>query len=107
MPALICGSGAEPAITPIGGCPPSTAATAGPAPLNGMCVMSTLARTLNRFSPVRCGVVPLPAEANASLSVFALASSSASVFAGKSACTTMRFGCEATIASGMKSFSPS
>ena len=70
-----------------------------------MCVMSTLARTRNRFSAVRCGVVPEEGEAKASFSVRASCSSSASVRAGNAALTTMKFGCEATTAIGVKSLS--
>ena len=67
--------------------------------------MSTFARTRNRFSAVRCGVVPEEGEAKASFCVRAICSSSASVRAGKLALTTMKFGCEATTAMGVKSFS--
>jgi len=41
----------------------SAAAAAGPAPRKWIGVMSSRATTLNRFSPVRCGVVPLPGVA--------------------------------------------
>ena len=105
LPDLRCGIGAVPAIEPIGGSPPSTAAAAGPAPRNGTCVISTLARTLKRFSAVRCGVVPLEGEAKASFCVRAICSSSARVRAGNAALTTMKLGCDATTATAMKSFS--
>ena len=63
LPALTCGKGPEIAIEPTGGSPETTATTAWPAPRKWMGVMLSLPTTLNRFSPVRCGVVPRPGEA--------------------------------------------
>jgi len=40
-------------MQPIGGSPESRPATAGPAPLNGTCVMSAFQRTWKRLTAVR------------------------------------------------------
>ena len=90
-------------MQPIGGSPASSPATAGPAPLNGTCVASAFQRTWNRFSAVRCGVVPAPGEANASLPFAIAFLSSSSVRAGNAALTSTMFACRATTAIGRRS----
>jgi hypothetical protein len=104
---LIFDIGAGPAVEPIGGWPPGRPATAGPAPLKGTWVMSAFQRTWNRFSAVRCGVVPAPGEANASLSFITCCRSSSRLFAGKEALITMMFACWATTDTAVRSFTGS
>src|SRR6266508_6159405 len=107
LPALIWGRGPEIAIEPTGGSPATTATTAGPAPRKWIGVMLSLPTTLKRFSPVRCGVVPLPGEAYANFEVLARLKNSARVFAGRLAFTKIMLGGDATAAVGMKSRSAS
>src|SRR5258706_15747307 len=101
LPALMFDIGPEPAMQPIGGSPLSRPATAGPAPLKGMWVMSAFHREWNRFTAVRCGVVPAPGEAKASLFESTCLRSSSSVFAGNEALTSTMLACCATIAMGI------
>ena len=107
LPDLTKGSGVARAPAPMLGSPATTAAADGPAPRKWIAGMSSFANTLNRFSAVRCGVVPLPGEAKASLPPLATASSSARFFACTLGCTKIRFACLATTATGMKSRSAS
>ena len=59
------------------------------------------------FSPVRWGVVPLPGEANAIFLPLDSLMCSGSVRAGMLAFTKIMFGCDAGIATAMKSRSAS
>lgn len=63
----------------------------------------SLAVKLNRFSAVRCGVVPLPGVANAMGVVRAAAINSGNVRAGRLGCDTMTLGWVATMVTGRKS----
>ena len=50
------------AVRPIGTCPAATASMAGAALLYGICVTSSPAINFSRRSPVKCGVLPAPAD---------------------------------------------
>ena len=63
LPDRTNGMAAVTASDPTGGSPATTAAAAGPAPLKCTAGTSTLPSARNRFSAVRCGVVPLPGDA--------------------------------------------
>src|SRR2546429_8666101 len=62
LPSLICGTAGGNEVKAMGVCPASVAPTAKPALLKGTCTRS---RPSNRrkCSPMRCGGVPVPGEA--------------------------------------------
>ncbi|MCY1245587.1 hypothetical protein D9M72_587510 [compost metagenome] len=76
-----------------GTCPAMTSVMAGPPPLYGTCSRSTPARCSNN-TPARCCAEPLPEEAKATEPgfCFAIASTSATLVAGKLAVETSTLG---------------
>src|SRR5258708_13893899 len=62
FPSLICGTAGGSELNAIGVCPPSVEATAWPALLNGTCTRSSPSDR-RKFSPIRCGGVPMPGDA--------------------------------------------
>ena len=85
--------------------PPTTSISAGPAPRNGMCRISTSAVILNS-SPARCRNVPTPDEAYCRSPGLALASATSSLmlFAGRPGLTVTTFGAATSMATGAKDF---
>src|SRR5260370_30777100 len=61
LPSFICGMDAAGELKPIGVCPPTTAAIAGPPPLKGACTRSRPSDR-RKCPPARRGCVPAPAE---------------------------------------------
>ena len=59
---LTCSKAPGNATHASGTCPPMVAVTAGAAPVKGTCGTFTLFMMRKINSPVRCGVVPMPAE---------------------------------------------
>ena len=88
--------------------PPSKSIIAGPAPLYGMCAMSTPAMLLNS-STARWVTEPLPAEPKRNWPgrAFASAMNSCTDFAGNVGCTTTTYETPATVLTGAKSLSVS
>src|SRR4051794_18178230 len=95
------------AVHATGVSPETTASDAGPAPLYGTCTMSDFHNTRNTFSQVRCGVVPLPGEANESLPFLASVFNSSRVFTGTLSFTEITLGWVETTTTGTKSFTAS
>src|ERR1700759_2379401 len=62
FPSLICGAAGGSELNAMGVCPPSVEATAWPALLNGTCTRSSPSDR-RKFSPIRCGGVPMPGDA--------------------------------------------
>ena len=88
--------------------PATTSISAGPAPRNGMCRMSTPALSLNS-SPPRCRNVPTPDEAYCRSPGFALASATSSLIDvhRQPGLTVTTFGAATSIATGANDFTGS
>src|SRR5215470_1732337 len=104
LPALICGTAGVRALNPIWVWPATTAATAGPPPLNGTCTMSSPSDRRN-CSPARCGGAPVPPEAKVYLPGLALTSaiSSLTLLAGTDGLTVSTVVEDAASVTGAKS----
>ena len=104
LPSLICGTAGGNEVNAMGVCPASVEFTAKPALLNGTCTRSRPS-DWRKYSPIRCGGVPVPGEAKLYLAVPDLinATSSLTVSAAKEGCTVSTVAEVVAMVTGSKS----